>query len=127
MNQWEPAPKAPTPPIPSIPSTPPDPAASGDELELLARIEHTRTELGETVEQLATKADVKAQARAAATRLSTQAKSLSTQAKTATVELGQKAGAWSTADSARQLILPAVVTAAAIACTWLLLARRRGR
>jgi hypothetical protein len=111
MNQSEPAPKA---------STSLDPAASGEELELRARIEHTRTELGETVEQLATKADVKAQARAAATRLSTQAKS-------ATVELGQKAGAWSTADSARQLILPAVVTATAIVCTWLLLARRRGR
>jgi len=111
MNQSEPARKA---------SAPLAPGAGGQERELHARIEHTRQELGETVDQLATKADVKAQARAAATRLSTQTKS-------ATVQLGQKAAAWSTADSTRQLVLPAIVTAAAIACTWLLLAQRRRR
>ncbi len=111
MNQSEPAPGTPAPL---------DPAAGGQERELHARIEHTRQELGQTVEQLATKADVKAQARAAATRLSSQAKS-------ATVQLGQKAAAWSTADSTRQLLLPAIVSAAAVACAWFLLAQRRRR
>lgn len=105
--------------VPEI-STPLDPTATGDEVELLARIEHTRQELGQTVEQLATKADVKAQAKAAATKLSAQLKSRS-------VRLGQRAVAWGTADSTRQLVLPAIVTATAIASAWLLLARRKSR
>jgi hypothetical protein len=112
MNQGESAPEG---------STPLDPEAGSDEVELLARIEHTRQELGETVEQLATKADVKAQARAAAVKVSTKVKST-------TGQLGQRAVAWAAADSNRQVIVPAVVAvAAAIAATWLLLAGRKGR
>jgi uncharacterized protein DUF3618 len=111
MNRGEPANEI---------STQPDPTAGRDEVELLERIEHTRRELGETVEQLATKADVKAQARATAAKLSARLKST-------TEQLGEKAAAWGTADSTRQLVLPAIVTLTAIASAWLLLARRKRR
>jgi hypothetical protein len=104
----------------SAASVTPDPTASGDELELLAKIERTRQELGETVEQLATKADVKAQARAAAVRLSSRVKSTAER-------FGRKAMAWRTAEGPAQLAVPAAITATAIAGIVLLLARRRRR
>jgi Protein of unknown function (DUF3618) len=101
-------------------SASPDPAASDDEIELMAKIDRTRQELGETVEQLATKADVKAQARGLVTRLSTQVKS-------AAMRFGRKAMAVRTAEGPAQLAVPAVVTATAIAGVLLVIARRRRR
>ena len=98
----------------------PDPAASHDEVELIAKIERTRQELGETVEQLATKADVKAQARTMAARLSTQVKS-------AAVRLGRKTMTWRTEEGPARFAVPGAITAAAIAGVVLVLARRRRR
>ncbi len=48
---------------------PQQPAARDDALRLAQEIEQTREQLGETVEQLAAKADVKARARAAAAQV----------------------------------------------------------
>jgi hypothetical protein len=98
----------------------PDPGASGDELELMAKIERTRQDLGETVEQLATKADVKAQTRAMANRLSMKVKS-------AAERFGGKTKTWRTSEGPAQLVVPAVVTATAIAGVLLVMARRRRR
>jgi hypothetical protein len=101
-------------------SATPDPAASGDEVEMMAKIERTRQELGATVEQLAAKADVKTQARAATTRLSSQIKS-------SAERFGQRAMTWRTAEGPAQLAVPAIVTVAAIAGVLLVIARRRRR
>lgn len=53
-------------PMESAAQVPDEPAVPGGEQELRQEIEQTREWLGETVEQLAAKADVKAQARAKA-------------------------------------------------------------
>jgi chromosome segregation ATPase len=59
--------------------------------ELKAEIEQTREQLGQTVEQLAAKADVKSQARAKMAALTGQAKSKAAQARTQAA--GRSAGA----------------------------------
>jgi Protein of unknown function (DUF3618) len=56
------------------------PAAPADAQELRQEIERTREQLGETVEQLAAKADVKSRARAKAAELSGRVKSKTSQA-----------------------------------------------
>ena len=53
-----------------------------DEAELRQKIERTREELGETVEQLAAKTDVQGRARAKAAELAGRAKSTTAQART---------------------------------------------
>jgi hypothetical protein len=53
-----------------------------DEAELRQEIERTREQLGETVEQLAAKADVQGRARAKAAELAGRAKSTTAQART---------------------------------------------
>jgi hypothetical protein len=61
------------------------PAAEGgpvDEAELRQEIERTREQLGETVEQLAAKTDVKGRARAKAAELAGRAKTQTAQART---------------------------------------------
>jgi hypothetical protein len=103
----------------TAPATP-DPGVSGDEVELMAKIERTRQEFGETVEQLATKADVKAQAQAVAARLSAQVKS-------AAARLGRKTMTWRTGEGPARFAVPGAITAAAIAGVVLVLARRRRR
>jgi len=60
----------------NIPSTTSGEPTSGDPAEIRADIERTRTELGDTVEALAAKADVKARARIAAGDLKVRAKEL---------------------------------------------------
>jgi hypothetical protein len=111
----------------SAASATPDPAASGDEREMMAKIERTRQELGETVEQLAAKADVKAQARVLTTKVSTQAKATAEQYGRKAEQYGRKAMAWRTAEGPAQLAVPAAVTAAAIAGVVLLVLSRRKR
>ena len=56
-----------------------EPAAPGDEQELRAEIEQTREQLGQTVEQLAAKTDLKARARAKAAGLTGSIKSTTAQ------------------------------------------------
>jgi hypothetical protein len=56
-----------------------EPAAPGDEQELKAEIEQTREQLGQTVEQLAAKTDLKARARAKAAGLTGSVKSTTAQ------------------------------------------------
>lgn len=64
-----------------------------DEAELRLEIEQTREQLGETVEQLAAKTDVKGRARAKAAELAGQAKSTTAQARAqATTQVGSVRG-----------------------------------
>jgi hypothetical protein len=79
--------------------------------ELKQEIERTREQLGETVEALAAKADVKAQARAKMTQVTTRLKSKTAQAKQ---QAAAKAGA---ADGQRRLQL--AMAASAVGLAWL--------
>jgi cobalamin biosynthesis Mg chelatase CobN len=63
-------------------------AASGDEQELRAEIEQTREQLGQTVEQLAAKADVKGRMRAKAAQLTGRAKGKTAQARAKATDRG---------------------------------------
>ena len=65
-----------------------EPAAPGDEQELRAEIEHTREQLGQTVEQLVAKTDLKARARAKAAGLTRSVKSTTAQVRTKAADQG---------------------------------------
>lgn len=76
--------RAAKPPVakqPAGPQTVPDGAVPVDEQELRQDIERTREQLGETVEQLAAKTDVKARAQAKMAELTWRAKSRTAQAR----------------------------------------------
>ena len=98
----------------NVPKSTPDPAASREEVELMAKAERTREELGETIEHLAAKADVKARLRAEEAKLTRQARDQLDR-------LGQKAASLSEDDAARTqgLLMVFAAIAAAVSC-WLI-------
>jgi Protein of unknown function (DUF3618) len=103
---------------------PPGAAAGGppdDPEELKQEIERTREQLGETVEALAAKADVKAQAQAKAGQVAERLKSRAAQARrqAAATTTGQLQG--------RERRVQLVVAAGAVVLAWLLITRWRQR
>jgi hypothetical protein len=89
---------------------------SGDPDELRQEIVQTRERLGETVEQLVAKTDVKARAKSKGTELAARAKGQATRWKT------QAAG-----QSQRQAQVVAAAAAAAVAVVGYLVMRKRGK
>ena len=107
-------------------------AAAGppdDPEELKQEIERTREQLGETVEALAAKADVKAQARAKASQVTGHLKSKAAQAKQqAAATTGQlQRRLADQAAGPRQKAAQLVIAAGAVLVAWLLIARWRQR
>jgi CHASE3 domain sensor protein len=112
--------------------TPPD-----DPQELKQEIERTREQLGETVEALAAKADVKAQARAKAGHVTGRLKSRGAQARQQAAVAAQRlskvtpdsvqraAAKAAVADRGRRVQL--VMAAGAVVLAWLAIARWRRR
>jgi CHASE3 domain sensor protein len=113
-------------------SAPPD-----DPQELREEIERTREQLGETVQVLAAKADVKARAQDKAGQVTERLKDKAGQARqqvaatagqisAVTPEPVQRAAA-TAASTARQRRVPVAVAIGAVAVAWLLIARWRRR
>ncbi len=96
--------------------------------ELRQEIERTREQLGETVEQLAAKTDVKSRARATATELAGRAKSTAAQARTqAAAQFGNARGQLqaraapvreATPEPVRRAVAKGASTAQQGACRW---------
>jgi hypothetical protein len=89
---------------------------SEEQAELKQEIERTREQLGETVEALAAKADVKAQARAKASQITGRLRSRTAQAR-------QQAAVAAGRDRRVQLVM----AAGAVVLAWLAIARWRQR
>jgi hypothetical protein len=105
--------------------------------ELKQEIERTREQLGETVEALAAKADVQAQARAKASQLTGHLKSKAAQAKQQAAGAAERLSkvtpdpvqrvAAKAAGTGRERRVQLVVAAGAVVLAWLLIARWRQR
>jgi Protein of unknown function (DUF3618) len=94
-------------------------AAPRDDPELLQQeIERTRRQLGETVQELAARADVKSRARAKAAEMTGRVKSTAAQARQAVTK---------GASSARERWMPLVAAAGVLAVGYLALRQRRRR
>jgi hypothetical protein len=107
-----------------------EPEISDDPDEIRQQIDQTRAELGETVEALAAKADVKAQVKEKVATAKEQAQEKAAAAKTRISEVDR--------DEARQALasvpervksrpLPAVLAAGGLFLTWMIRRRRRAR
>jgi Protein of unknown function (DUF3618) len=107
---------------------------SEEQAGLKQEIERTREQLGETVEALAAKADVQAQARAKASQLTGHLKSKAKQQAAAAAERLSKVTpdpvqrvAAKAAGTGRERRVQLVVAAGAVVLAWLLIARWRQR
>jgi hypothetical protein len=110
---------------------------SEEQSELKQEIERTREQLGETVEALAAKADVKAQARAKASQVTGRLRSRTAQARQqAAVAAGRLSKATpdpvqrvavKTAATGRDRRVQLVMAAGAVVLAWLAIARWRQR
>jgi ElaB/YqjD/DUF883 family membrane-anchored ribosome-binding protein len=103
--------------------------SSDNPQQLAEEIERTRTELGETVDALTAKADVKARAQAKANQLSTRLKGKANQARQQASQQAQQAGkqAKQTSQQVKQHPVPLAVSAgAAILVVLFIMGWRRG-
>jgi hypothetical protein len=108
---------------PVVEVTPDDPEISDDPDELREQISHTRTELGETVEALAAKADVKAQVKEKVTSAREQVAETVSE-----VDADQARRALASVPvRVRRRPLPAVLAAAGVVLVWVTRRRRTRR
>jgi hypothetical protein len=99
--------------------------ATDDAQQLREEIERTREHLGETVEQLAARLDVKARARAEAAELSARLKRAGSQARQAAPVYARQALATGTKKASEQMVPLSVAAGVLVAVSWVIWRRRR--
>ncbi|GHA15231.1 DUF3618 domain-containing protein [Streptomyces echinoruber] len=95
--------------------------------ELRRQIEQTRHQLGDTVEQLAAKADVKGRARARAADLRDKAGAMTVQLRSSAVHAGQAVQSELRRPSSRPMLAAGAAGAAAVVAAEMWMRRHEGR